>query len=123
MEGVLYHELQKLDETVTLKVYQERFIRLTDELEQKRSFTEEENRQVILQNENTRPHVIKGAKETIFNLGWEILHVWCILQFYSKELTFFFDHRASSLRKVDIISRYCILISTDIEKKILKYEK
>jgi len=72
-KGVLYYELlsSQPGETITTVCYQQQ---LSDELEEKKPFTGQRRRKVILFHDNARPHVEKAIQNHIFALlSWELL--------------------------------------------------
>jgi hypothetical protein len=73
VKGVVYYELLESGQTVNSECYQQQLICLSDELERKRPFTGHRTRQIFLQHDNARPHVLKGTKDVICSLGWEVL--------------------------------------------------
>jgi histone-lysine N-methyltransferase SETMAR len=73
IKGVVYYEFLESGQTVNSERYQQQLISLSDELEQRKPFTGHGTRQVILQHDNARPHVVKGTREVISSLGWEVL--------------------------------------------------
>lgn len=72
-EGVAYYELLKPGETVNKERYQQQLIKLNEELLKKRSAIASNRRKVILLHDNTRPHVAQVVKETLKDIGWEVL--------------------------------------------------
>ena len=71
-QGVVYYELLQSDETVTAQCYQQQLIRVSDVLEEKRSYASKRRRKVILLQDNVRPHTTKTTLKTIIK-SWEIL--------------------------------------------------
>ncbi|CAK9816502.1 Mariner Mos1 transposase [Anthophora quadrimaculata] len=72
-KGVLYYELLKPGEPITVERYQQQMIHLSDAIEQKRLFTGSGTRPMILLHDNVRPYTAKTTLEVISSLGWEIL--------------------------------------------------
>jgi len=68
---VLCYELLQQDETITADRHQQQLSNLNDALEEKRSFTGQERRKVILLHDNAR-HVAKATQDHIFAFGWEL---------------------------------------------------
>jgi len=69
----IVYELLQPGETITADCYQQQLINLSNALEEKRPFTGEERRKVILFYDNARSHVAKATQDHIFALGWELL--------------------------------------------------
>jgi len=72
-KSVLYYELLQPDETITADRCQQQLTNLSDAFEEKRPFTGQGHRKVILFHDNTRPHVAKAIQDYIFALGSELL--------------------------------------------------
>jgi len=73
-KGVLYYELLQPGEIITEDRYQQQLTNLSDALEEKRLFTGQRRRKVILlHNINARSHVAKVTQDHIFAVGWELL--------------------------------------------------
>lgn len=85
MKVLLYYELLAPGQTVNSARYAQQLNRLRDELDLlvKIPFIGHGIRTVLLLHDNARPHIAAATKETIFNLGWEVL----LHPAYSPDLT------------------------------------
>ena len=73
MKGILYYELLEPCQTVNAKLYGEQLMRLNQKIIESRTGPGNRNKKVILLHDNARPHVALDTKETIMELGWEVL--------------------------------------------------
>jgi len=58
--------LLQQDETITADPYQQQLTNLSNVLEEKKPFTDQERRKVILLYDNARSHVAKAIQDHIF---------------------------------------------------------
>jgi [histone H3]-lysine36 N-dimethyltransferase SETMAR len=72
-KGILYYELLKPGETVTVVRYQQQLMKVNHELLTKRPEWAKRHDKVILLHDNARPHVAKPIKDIISGLKWEVL--------------------------------------------------
>ena len=72
-KGVLYYEVLKPGETVTADRYQQQLLNLSDAIEEKRPFSAQKTRKMILLHDNARPHAAVNTKQLVSALGWELL--------------------------------------------------
>ena len=68
-KGVLYYELLQPGETITANRYKQQ---LTDVLEEKRPFTGQGSRKVLLLHDNVANHMLRKPLK-LFTFGWELL--------------------------------------------------
>ncbi|GFU65146.1 mariner Mos1 transposase [Trichonephila clavipes] len=71
--GVVYYELLKPTETITGDRYRTQLMRLSRALNDKQPQYNKRHKKVILQHDNTRPHVSKVVKTYLETFKWEIL--------------------------------------------------
>ena len=71
--SVVYYELLKPSETITGDRYRTQFMRLSRGLRENRPHYQERHDKVILQHENSRPHVARPAKTYLKTLKWKVL--------------------------------------------------
>jgi len=71
--GVVYYELLKPNETITGDHYRLQLMRLNQALKEKRPLYEQRHDKMILQHDNTRPHVAQPVKIYLEMLKWEVL--------------------------------------------------
>ena len=69
---IVHSEFLDVGQTITADIYSEQLKRVQDELLKKQPLLAKRKGVVFLQD-NARPHVAKKTRETIFELGWEIL--------------------------------------------------
>ena len=71
--GVIYYELLNPNATITRELYRTQLMRLSRALHEKRPQYEQRHKKVILQHDNSRPHVAKPVKTYLEKLKWEVL--------------------------------------------------
>ena len=72
-KGLLYYELLEKKQTVKAPLYSQQLRRLNEKIEEKRHWNAQGTRKIILLHDNARPHVAMETKDTIIELGWEVL--------------------------------------------------
>ena len=73
IHGIIHYELLGEGEMVNSERYSSQLMRLKDKIDLKRPFRGKGKKKVILQHDNARPHVAKFTRQTIEELGWEVL--------------------------------------------------
>ena len=73
LKGIIHYEVLEPKQTVNSDVYSQQLRRLSEKIREKRSVPGHGNRKVILLHDNARPHVALQTKETILELGWEVM--------------------------------------------------
>lgn len=73
MKGIIHYELLEPKQTVNAQLYSQQLIRLDQKIREKRPGQGHGNKKIILLHDNARPHVALVTKETIVELGWEVL--------------------------------------------------
>jgi len=73
MQGVVYYELLRPNESITGDRYQLQLNRLNEALLEKRPAVASNRRKVMLLHDNARSHVAKAVKKTLMQLEWEVL--------------------------------------------------
>ena len=69
--AVIYYELLKPNETITGKRYRTQLMRLSRALREKRPQYKQRHEKVILQHDNTRPHIAKPVKTYLETRKWD----------------------------------------------------
>lgn len=72
-KGILHFELLQPKQTVNAQLYSQQLTRLDEKIREKRTGPGNGNRKVILLQNNARLHVAMETKETIIELGWEVM--------------------------------------------------
>ena len=73
IKGILYYELLNPKQTVDSQLYSQQLRRLSEKIEEKRSGPGHGKRKVILLHDKSRPHVALSTRETIMELGWDVM--------------------------------------------------
>ena len=72
-KGIPYYELLRPHQTVNADLYQQQLMRLSEAIEEKRPLQGHQKLKVIQINDNARPHIAISTRQTIMELGWEVL--------------------------------------------------
>lgn len=73
IKGLLYYELLEEKQTVKAALYSEQLRRLSEKITQKRPWNGQGTRKITLLHDNARPHIAVQVKNTIKDLGWDLL--------------------------------------------------
>jgi len=73
MKGLLYYELLEEKQTVNAALYSQQLKRLSEKITENRPWNGHGKRKITLLHDNARPHVAIQVKNTINELGWDLL--------------------------------------------------
>jgi hypothetical protein len=72
-EDILYYELLEPKQTVNATFYSQQLMHLNEKILKNRTGPGHGNKKAILLHDNARPQVVLITKETVMELGWEVL--------------------------------------------------
>ena len=73
MKGIIHYELLEDGQKVNRFVYSEQLRRLNQKIIENRPWNGNGNRKVLLLHDNAKPHTAILTRDTIFELGWEVM--------------------------------------------------